>query len=576
MKLAQVITDDEDNNEDVLDLSVKKKPSSLAASNEVILKQNQNLSSLLSPSSSSTSSSLISSPKHHLPTNKRVLDTSGTMKIQQTGTISSNKRPLRFQCKHCDYKAPSTSLMQNHIYRHTDLTPYACAYCGHKSTTKSTIMVHIELCHPNMEVKIIENRVREQDFYRDLNSSEITSTSNSSVTNPVTASTAATTAANTQEPQLKKQRCSNQYDSESAPINGVAISLKTIVDDDNESLSASDDTSETENLEPVTFENDEQRTSVNLYDSAPTMVKPSLKLKLPPPQMSTMESTPPITKESDSDDGSEYLLVYNRPKQYYGSLYEPDKQYACKLCSYTTNHRPSMEDHVFVHTNEKPYKCGYCGEEIYTRYAATYHIKYKHAGMPRNFIQNKADVTQYYVNRAKKDDEKNQFKVIDTRRVKVPARNGKSGKSPSVKTETSVEYSVQNVSSPSPSNISISTPPQTPISKPPLPPTTNVPTGTTVPPDYRLLLAWSYYLASQAAWLSPMLPQQQQGQLPSSLPTDPEAAAKFLQQAMQTAMGPLMAGQTANGQNDDDDDDQSKSEPVVESLLTIKQEVNES
>jgi hypothetical protein len=25
-------------------------------------------------------------------------------------------------------------------------------------------------------------------------------------------------------------------------------------------------------------------------------------------------------------DGSEYLIVYNRPKQYYGSLYEPDKQ----------------------------------------------------------------------------------------------------------------------------------------------------------------------------------------------------------------------------------------------------------
>ncbi len=25
-------------------------------------------------------------------------------------------------------------------------------------------------------------------------------------------------------------------------------------------------------------------------------------------------------------DGAEYLLVYNRPKQYYGSLYEPDKQ----------------------------------------------------------------------------------------------------------------------------------------------------------------------------------------------------------------------------------------------------------
>ena len=242
------------------------------------------------------------------------------------------------------------------------------------------------------------------------------------------------------------------------------------------------------------------------------------------------------------------------------------------------------------------FRCGYCGEEIYTRYAATYHIKYKHAGMARNFIQNKADVTQYYVNRAKKDDEKSklstlnksefilnlpldQFKVIDTRRVKVPTRNGNPGKSPSTKTEASVDHTVQNVTLPSPSNLTISTPPQTPISKLPKPPTTNLPTGTTVPPDYRMLLAWSYYLASQAAWLSPMLQQQQQGQLPSSLPTDPEAAAKFLQQAMQTAMEPLMAGQTANGQNDDDDgddDEQSENEPDTESLLTIKQEVNES
>ncbi len=29
--------------------------------------------------------------------------------------------------------------------------------------------------------------------------------------------------------------------------------------------------------------------------------------------------------------------------------------------------------------------------------------------MPRNFIQNKADVTQYYVNRAKRDDEKSKY-----------------------------------------------------------------------------------------------------------------------------------------------------------------------
>ena len=207
-------------------------------------------------------------------------------------------------------------------------------------------------------------------------------------------------------------------------------------------------------------------------------------------------------------------------------------RYACRLCSYTTNHRPSMEDHVFVHTNEKPYKwvllwsfsrrwtrvlhsdkllkintnirlyftgswresnalivqkeisyvhtqkrrmapgceihwlpeefslilwrhrknrracsrercehtvteqrewsswsnsrCGYCGEEIFTRYAATYHIKYKHTGMPRNFIQNKADITQYYINRAKTDENNSHSKATDTRRVRVPAGHGKS------------------------------------------------------------------------------------------------------------------------------------------------------
>jgi hypothetical protein len=287
MIVTQVMTDDEDNNDNVLDLSVKKKSSS---NNEIILKQNQNLSSLLSPPSSTTSSSLIISPKQNLPNNKRMLETRNTAKAQQTGPISSNKRPLRFQCKHCDYKAPSTSLMQNHIYRHTDLTPYACAYCGHKSTTKSTIMVHIELCHPNMEVKINENRVREQDFYRDLNSSEMTPISDSK------------TVSTTQEPQVKKARRSNHYDSEAAPINGVAISLKTIGDDGNESSRASDDTSETENLEPILFNDDEQQPDVSLFDASPTMVKPTLKFKFSPQQIPIVESTSAsITKESDSD-----------------------------------------------------------------------------------------------------------------------------------------------------------------------------------------------------------------------------------------------------------------------------------
>lgn len=131
--------------------------------------------------------------------------------------------------------------------------------------------------------------------------------------------------------------------------------------------------------------------------------------------------------------------------------------------------------------------------------------------------------------------------MIDTRRVKVLSRP--NSKPTSTKTEVTTESSISspasNIVSKSPSPPTISTP-QTSI--PPampmpmsLPATTatGVPTApSSMPPDYRVLLAWSYYLASQAAWLSPMFQQQ----LPTGqLPTDPQAAAKFLQEAMQMA-----------------------------------------
>ena len=45
-------------------------------------------------------------------------------------------------------------------------------------------------------------------------------------------------------------------------------------------------------------------------------------------------------------------------------------------------------------------RCGYCNEELYTRYAATYHLKYKHPGEERYFIKDEQDVTKFYVNRA--------------------------------------------------------------------------------------------------------------------------------------------------------------------------------
>ncbi|CAF4970394.1 unnamed protein product [Rotaria socialis] len=281
--INQSITDDEDANDhgnEVLDLSIKK---------SLLVLLSPPSSTTSSSSSSSYSASSVISSQQTILTGKRMLDlhTSISSSPITTKGQQTNKRPLRFQCKHCDYKAPSTSLMQNHIYRHTDLTPYACAYCGHKSTTKSTIMVHIELCHPNMEVKIIENRVREQDFYRDLNSSDMSALSNKM-----------------QEPQIKKQRHSNQYDSESAPINGVAISLKTIIDDGNQLSPASDEIYGADNFESMLLptsdildDDNEQLTRSSICESSPT-----LKFKLSPSSTPTIESSSKTyKKESDSD-----------------------------------------------------------------------------------------------------------------------------------------------------------------------------------------------------------------------------------------------------------------------------------
>lgn len=168
-----------------------------------------------------------------------------------------------------------------------------------------------------------------------------------------------------------------------------------------------------------------------------------------------------------------------------------------------------------------------------------------------------------------------QFKVIDTRRVKVPARTGKLSNHQPVKiTEGNVEQpSVQHTVSPPPSTTNISISPPTPTTKPSNP-TANIPQTPNVPPDYRFLLAWSYYLASQAAWLSPML-QQQQGQLPPSLPTDSEAAAKFLQ-SMQSMMGPLSTAQMSSMIHNNDDDDQPDHIDSQRFVVPKGEETNES
>ncbi|KAI3386273.1 hypothetical protein SNEBB_007615 [Seison nebaliae] len=258
------------------------------------------------------------------------------------------KRSQRYQCKFCNYRSHSVSLVQNHIYRHIHATPYMCRYCGHKSTTKSTIMVHIELCHPNQDIQIVENRVQENIYYDDLASD--TATSNHPNSTIKTSST------------------------NSSPLSSSSSS----------SLISSHQSNLSTNVKKDLEKKDVKNSSCLIHYQKNQLNETILN----------------SIRESSEINRQQHSLLFNRPKQYFGSLYEPDKQYSCRLCSYTTNHRPSMEDHVFIHIDQRPYKCGYCNEEVYTRYAATYHNKYKHPKLSRNFIKNNIDVSSYYENRA--------------------------------------------------------------------------------------------------------------------------------------------------------------------------------
>lgn len=335
----------------------------------------------------------------------------------QTATSGSSsaasKKQMRFQCRFCIYKSHSVSLMQNHIYRHIDTTPYSCFYCGHKSTTKSTIMVHIELCHPNMEVKIKESRVKEEDYYLDLNSannnnnshnSSSTSSHQSNLTNAnnnymhTNSKTTFEIIPNKchqeqhqQQQQLnnnlRKRKIETRFDeadnnpaSDSNKSSVIATSVlsynkptttttTTSVSSSSSSASISSSASSicsSPAHSPQPLKNQSTAASAR-SGSSPDMAPVSESIKTSTSEHETSGTTAAaepfinianqsVEDEDNNKDGNNYVTVFNRPKQYFGSLYEPDKQYSCKLCTYTTNHKPSMEDHVYVHTNKRPYR----------------------------------------------------------------------------------------------------------------------------------------------------------------------------------------------------------------------------
>lgn len=270
-------------------------------------------------------------------------------------------------------------------------------------------MVHIELCHPNMEVKIKESRVKEEDYYLDLNSannnshnsstsshqSNLTNTNNNNnymhanskttfeiIPNKCHQEQQQQQQLNNNNNNLRKRKIDTRFeqsdnnpasDSNKSSVittsvlsyNKPTTTTTTSVSSSSSSASISSSASSicsspAHSPQPLKNQSTTAR-SGSSPDMAPVV---SESVKTSSSEHETSAPTEPFINianqsaedEDNNKDGNNYVTVFNRPKQYFGSLYEPDKQYSCKLCTYTTNHKPSMEDHVYVHTNKRPYR----------------------------------------------------------------------------------------------------------------------------------------------------------------------------------------------------------------------------
>lgn len=175
--------------------------------------------------------------------------------------------------------------------------------------------------------------------------------------------------------------------------------------------------------------------------------------------------------------------------------------------------------------------------------------------MERNFIQNKADVTKYYVNRAKKE-EVDQLKTIDTRRVKVPKAKDKH-----VERQERIKTPAIDVNPSDPvSRVEKTKPKSEKKVKEEINPTaissmaaTSSTMGTNenlashqnlAMSQYPMFLLWSYYMASQNPLFGSMM-RQQTGQQLNSLLADPETVRKFLQMMQNVANPSNSAQQTS-------------------------------
>jgi hypothetical protein len=136
-------------------------------------------------------------------------------------------------------------------------------------------------------------------------------------------------------------------------------------------------------------------------------------------------------------------------------------------------------------------------------------MKYKHVGMTRNFIQNKTDLTEFYVNRAKTDIDKHPLKIVDTRRVRVPRRMNRT-----VDQQQQTNRVDMLVNRPLPLPL-LAAPVQVQQQQVQMP----------VNFDYRFLLAWSYYLATQSSLISSGLVRQPY----ENEPINGNATSTFLQ-----------------------------------------------
>ena len=84
----------------------------------------------------------------------------------------------------------------------------------------------------------------------------------------------------------------------------------------------------------------------------------SFPLNFIPPTIDNLDISGLLLENTSFDSFNNFPSAYANNAD--NMNYQPDNRFSCPMCSYTSNKKFNMSQHILTHTGEKPYGCPYC------------------------------------------------------------------------------------------------------------------------------------------------------------------------------------------------------------------------